>query len=104
MIQEHTSTDGKVDALLLRVKVVPGSSRDQIAGKLGDRLKIKVAAAPEKGLANQAVIRLISKLLSLAPRDVSIESGHTNPEKTVRLVGIDLATASTALNAAIVKK
>lgn len=99
MIREHIDDNGKVDALLLRVKVVPGSSRDQFAGKLGDRLKIKVAAAPENGLANQAVIRVVAELLAIPPRNVSIASGHTYPEKTVRIVGTKLADANTAIAA-----
>ncbi len=97
MIKEHIDDNGKVDALLLRVKVVPGSSRDQIAGKLGDRLKIKVAAAPENGLANQAVIRVIAELLGLAQRNISIASGQTHPEKVVRIVGTTLAEANAAI-------
>lgn len=100
MIKEHIDDNGKVDALLLRVKVVPGSSRDQIAGKLGDRLKIKVAAAPENGLANQAVIRVVAELLGLAPRNISISSGQTHPEKTVRIVGTTLAAATAAIASA----
>ena len=40
------------DGCLIRLKVVPGSSRDAIAGILGGRLKVKVAAAPEDGKAN----------------------------------------------------
>lgn len=40
----------------LAVKVVPGSSRDQIVGRLGDALKIKVTAPAEKGKANTAVV------------------------------------------------
>ncbi|MGI9178416.1 MAG: DUF167 domain-containing protein, partial [Pirellulales bacterium] len=40
----------------LRVKIVPGSSRNEIVGWLGDALKIKVTAPPEKGKANDAVV------------------------------------------------
>ena len=100
MIHEHINADGKVDALLLRVKVVPGSSRDQISGKLGDRLKIKVAAAPENGLANQAVVRVVAELLGLAPRNVSIASGQTHAEKSVRIVGTTLVEAIAAIASA----
>jgi hypothetical protein len=39
----------------LRIKVVPGSSRDEVVGWLGDALKIKVTAPPQKGRANEAV-------------------------------------------------
>ncbi len=39
----------------LSLKVVPGSSRDEIVGWLGDSLKVKVKAPPEKGRANEAV-------------------------------------------------
>ena len=97
MIMEHVDGNGKVDALLLRVKVVPGSSRDQIAGKLGDRLKIKVAAAPENGLANQAVIRVVAELLGIPPRNVSVFSGQTHPEKSLRIVGTSLTAAHAAI-------
>jgi uncharacterized protein YggU (UPF0235/DUF167 family) len=50
----------------LTVKVVPGSSRDQIVGGLGDALKIKVTAPPEKGRGNEAVVSLLTEGLELA--------------------------------------
>ncbi|MFM7075771.1 MAG: DUF167 domain-containing protein, partial [Planctomycetaceae bacterium] len=49
----------------LEVKVVPGSSRDQIVGWLGDALKIKVTAPPEKGKANERVVELLAGALGI---------------------------------------
>lgn len=83
--------------VLLRLKVVPGSSRDAVGDVLGDRLKIKVAAAPEAGKANVAVCQLLARVLGIKRRDVVIESGMTSPEKTVRLQGVTLAEASVRL-------
>ncbi|MFN9975504.1 MAG: DUF167 domain-containing protein [Phycisphaerae bacterium] len=83
--------------VLIRLKVVPGSSRDAIAGVLGDRLKIKVAAAPEAGKANAAVCELLARTLRVKRRDVAIEAGATSPEKTARVRGIAVADAATRL-------
>lgn len=73
--------------VLLRVKVVPGASRDAIAGLLGDRLKIRVAAPPEDGKANAAACRLIAKAIGVPPKSITVEVGQTNPEKTLRVQG-----------------
>jgi len=70
----------------LRIKVVPGSSRSAIAGPLGDRLKIRVAAPAEGGKANRAVIALLKEWLGA--RDVEIVAGHAHAEKTVRVLGL----------------
>lgn len=85
--------------VLLRLKVVPGSSRDAVAGVLGDRLKVKVAAAPEAGKANAAVCELLAQVLRVKPRDIVVEAGATSPEKTVRVRGITLRDASARLGA-----
>jgi uncharacterized protein (TIGR00251 family) len=73
----------------LNVKVVPGSSRDQIVGWLGDALKIKVTAPPEKGRANEAVIGLLADHLGIGADAVEIESGHSSPSKIVAINGLD---------------
>jgi uncharacterized protein (TIGR00251 family) len=74
---------------LLRIKAVPGAKRDQIAGPLGDRLKVRVAAPPEGGKANAAICALIAKALDLKPSAVTLIAGQTNPEKSVRVEGLD---------------
>ena len=73
----------------LNVKVVPGSSRDQIVGWLGDALKIKVMVPPEKGRANEAVVDLLSMKLSVNTDDIEVVSGHSSPSKVIAITGMD---------------
>jgi uncharacterized protein (TIGR00251 family) len=73
----------------LNVKVVPGSSRDQIVGWLGDALKIKVMAPPEKGRANEAVVELLSMKLGISTDDIEVVSGHSSPSKVIAIEGMD---------------
>ncbi|MBX3381162.1 MAG: DUF167 domain-containing protein [Phycisphaeraceae bacterium] len=85
------------DGCLIRLKVVPGSSRDALAGVLGDRLKVKVAAAPEGGKANKAVCILLASVFDVKPRDVSIIAGATSPEKTAHIKGVTVEQVRQAL-------
>jgi uncharacterized protein (TIGR00251 family) len=66
----------------IQIKVVPKSSRDEIAGWLGERLKVRVRAAPERGKANAAVEKLLSDVLGTPARVVV---GHATPMKTVEI-------------------
>ncbi|MCB9846121.1 MAG: DUF167 domain-containing protein [Phycisphaeraceae bacterium] len=75
--------------MLLRVKAVPGSSRSAIAGRLGDRLKVRVSAPPEGGRANRAIRELLAEALGIAPAAVEVVSGHARAEKVVRIAGIE---------------
>ena len=72
----------------LTVKVVPGSSREGIAGWLGDELKVRVRAAPEAGKANTAVRRVIARMLGLRLGDVRIVTGASSPHKTLEIIGL----------------
>jgi uncharacterized protein (TIGR00251 family) len=79
------------NALLLPIKVVPNSSRTQIAGTLGDALKLKVAQPPEAGRANRAVLELLAETLGIPQSQLAIVAGHTRPRKTVRITGLTAA-------------
>ncbi len=74
--------------VIIPVKVVPGSSRDKVAGVLGDCLKITTSAAAEKGRANAAVARTLAKALGVSPRDVTLVSGQTDPRKEFLIAGL----------------
>jgi uncharacterized protein (TIGR00251 family) len=83
--------------VVLRVKAVPGASRDSIAGMLGDRLKVRISAAPEGGKANKAITRLLAKSLGIKPAQIELISGHTNPEKRFELRGLSHQQISDAI-------
>jgi len=87
----------------LTLRVSPGAARAGIVGRHGTGWKVRVAAAPEDGKANAAVIRLLAHTVGVPARDVAILSGHASRDKTVELTGIDqgeterrLAEASSA--------
>jgi len=73
----------------LSVKVVPKSSRNAVAGWVGEALKICVTAPPEKGKANAAVEAVLAEVLGVATKSVRIVSGHASPRKTVEIDGLD---------------
>ena len=79
------------DAVLIPVKVVPGASRTRILGELDGRLKVAVAAPPEKGKANDALTALLAKRLGIRRRAVVVVSGHASPVKTVRADGVSIS-------------
>lgn len=73
------------EGVMFTVKVVPGSSRTQIAGPMGQMLKIKVAAAPEKGKANDCLVDFLAEKLGVRKNAIAIVSGHTSPVKQIRI-------------------
>jgi uncharacterized protein (TIGR00251 family) len=69
-----------------RVKVIPKSSKTELAGYLPDGTwKVKVAAVPEKGKANRALCEFLAQHLGVAKSKVRIIAGETSQLKRVRV-------------------
>lgn len=80
------------DGLRIAVKVTPKASRDRIGDTIADGdggavLKISVTAAPDRGKANDAVIRLLSKAWTLPRTSIRIASGATGRRKVLHIAG-----------------
>lgn len=88
------------DAVLLRIKAVPGATRDAIAGPLGDRLKVRIAQVAQNGRANRAICALIARTLNARESQVTLHSGAHSPEKTLRIRGVPPHTIRQALGIA----
>ncbi len=70
------------------MKVAPGARADAIVGWLGDSLKLRVRAAPEKGRANAAVIALLAEALQWPPGKLRICAGQGSRNKLVEIEGL----------------
>jgi uncharacterized protein (TIGR00251 family) len=77
--------------IVFTAKIVPGSSRTAVSGVLEDMIKIRVAAPPEKGKANQCLTAFLAKQLGVKKNAVAILSGQTSPVKQVGVTGISAA-------------
>lgn len=87
------------DGAVFSAKIVPGSSGNtRICGVLDGMLKIKVSAPPEKGKANQCLLKFLAQRLGVKKNALSIISGKTSPSKRVRVSGISAETLRTKLN------
>ena len=74
--------------MVFGVKVVPGASRTEISGIMGDKLKIKVSAPAEKGKANRCLVEFLAKTIGVKKSDVSITSGETARSKQIQVLGV----------------
>ena len=73
------------------VHAQPRASRSEIVGLHGDALKVRLAAPPVDGAANEALVELIARSLDVPRRAVRIAAGASSRAKTVEVEGVDAA-------------
>lgn len=87
MIEKKIFEETK-DGLVVRLKIIPNSSRNELIwGNEG--LKVKITAQPIENKANKALIEFLSKTLKIAKSNIQIIKGELNKEKTLLISGID---------------
>ena len=81
----------------IRVQVQPRASRSEVVGVHGDALRIRLAAPPVDGEANDALVRLLAKVLGVATAAVTVTAGRASRKKTVVANGVEADAAARAL-------
>lgn len=84
-------TEEEGGTALLAVHASPGAGRSAVVGRHGAALKVRVAAPPEDGRANDAIAGLLATELGLEAADVTLVSGAASRQKRYRLAAADLA-------------
>lgn len=75
----------------------PRASRTELAGLHGSEIRIRLAAPPVDGAANEALIRFVAERLGVARARVAITAGETARSKVVSVSGVTVAGAAAAL-------
>ncbi len=75
-------------AITFSVRVVPRASRSEIVGAHDGALRVRIAAPPVEGAANEELTRTLARALGVPRRAVEITSGHVSKTKLVRVVGV----------------
>jgi uncharacterized protein (TIGR00251 family) len=72
----------------LHLRVSPGAARPGIAGRHGDAWKVRVAVAPERGKANNAVLEVVAEALRVPRARLELVTGQTRRDKIVAVEGM----------------
>jgi hypothetical protein len=74
--------------VLVRIKLQPRASRDELVGLHGDAIRIRLCAPPVDGSANDALIRFLADRLNLPRSSVRLVSGQTSRSKAIAISGV----------------
>jgi uncharacterized protein (TIGR00251 family) len=85
------------DVLSLTLHVQPGAKRTEISGLHGEALKIRLAAPPIEGRANEALLRFIADTFGVPLRQVELKQGGQSRHKVVMVTGSKVAPESVLL-------
>ena len=80
-----TEKDGRIT---FEVRVVPRAARTELAGEMGDAVKVRVSSPPVDGTANAELIKFLAKMLGVAKGDIEIVSGLASKTKRVQVTGV----------------
>jgi uncharacterized protein len=83
------ATDGRIT---LTLHIQPGAKKTEFAGLHGDALKIRLAAPPVDGKANEALVKFVAEALKLPKSAITLKSGQTSRRKVLEVQGAEAAS------------
>jgi uncharacterized protein len=81
----------RTGGVCISLRVQPRASRNEIAGLIGNELKIKVTAPPVDSSANESVLELLAETLGCARNQLELLRGATSRHKQILVRGMTAA-------------
>lgn len=85
--------------VVLTLHIQPGAKRSEVVGLHGEALKLRLAAPPVDGKANEALIAFVAQALGLPRSRVELVSGQSSRAKRLRVADVSAAAVAAALAA-----
>jgi uncharacterized protein len=89
----------KDGAVTFKVRAQPGAARTEMAGEHAGAIKLRIAAPPARGKANEECRRFLARLFGVSPSSVEIVSGDSSRQKLIRVHGASMDRVCEALGA-----
>lgn len=89
----------KESLLRVNLKILPSAQRNELTGYENGLLKIKIAAQPEKGKANKALVDYLSELLDTPKSEIEICRGLSGRNKVVAFYSLSQADFEAKISA-----
>ncbi len=71
--------------IVIAVSVVPRASKSEVVGEVNGALRVRIAAPPVDGAANEELIKVLAKKYGVAKSKVSVIGGHSSRNKRVKV-------------------
>lgn len=80
------------DDVTLTLHIQPGAKKTEVVGEHGDALKVRLAAPPVDGKANEVLIDFLARTLDVPKAKVAIAAGHGTRRKRLEIRDVQLST------------
>ncbi|QDV77923.1 DUF167 domain-containing protein [Botrimarina mediterranea] len=97
----QSTVEAAAEGVVIRVRAQPGARRNGVTGVREAELCVAVTAPPDKGRANDAIVKVVAKSIGVPRTRVKILSGETNRHKRLAVDGVTVVGVVDALRAAI---
>ncbi len=92
------------DGIIIKVKVIPKASSTAIVGWEGDELKIRLKAVPEKGEANNELIRFLATFFQQPKSRIKLIQGASSRHKKIMMTGVEIQKIESLINLFLIKE
>lgn len=86
------------EGVIIPIKVIPKANRNEIIGWENEELKVRIKAVPEKGNANDELIRFFAHFFQISRSSVTLVYGDTSKHKRICIAGLTLKEVEAALS------